>query len=301
MNEITNFRGDVVAGLGRPDEVDAFIATVGARVREVRQRKGMARRVLSELSGVSQRYLAQLENGDGNISIGLLQRVAQALDHKIEWLVGAEDPWGSETEKFARLFSSASSGLRRTVMETLVSAEPAQWRRQRIGLIGLRGAGKSTLGRKLGAALSLPFIELNRDIEEQSGMPVADVMALYGQEGYRRLERQALERVVATSDSVVLAVAGGIVSEPETFAFLLRHFHTIWLKAPPELHMRRVAEQGDERPMAGNSKAMDDLKSILTSREALYEKAEGVIDTEGKTPDESARDLVDAVRRLGVV
>ena len=108
MNEITNFRGDVVAGLGRPDEVDAFIATVGARVREVRQRKGMARRVLSELSGVSQRYLAQLENGDGNISIGLLQRVAQALDHKIEWLVGAEDPWGSETEKFARLFSSAS-------------------------------------------------------------------------------------------------------------------------------------------------------------------------------------------------
>jgi len=301
MNEITNFRGDVVAGLGRPDEVDAFIATVGARVREVRQRKGMARRVLSELSGVSQRYLAQLENGDGNISIGLLQRVAQALDHKIEWLVGAEDPWGSETEKFARLFSSASSGLRRTVMETLVAAEPAQWRRQRIGLIGLRGAGKSTLGRKLGAALSLPFIELNRDIEEQSGMPVADVMALYGQEGYRRLERQALERVVATSDSVVLAVAGGIVSEPETFAFLLRHFHTIWLKAPPELHMRRVAEQGDERPMAGNSKAMDDLKSILTSREALYEKAEGVIDTEGKTPDESARDLVDAVRRLGVV
>jgi len=230
-----------------------------------------------------------------------LQRVAQALDHKIEWLVGAEDPWGSETEKFARLFSSASSGLRRTVMETLVAAEPAQWRRQRIGLIGLRGAGKSTLGRKLGAALSLPFIELNRDIEEQSGMPVADVMALYGQEGYRRLERQALERVVATSDSVVLAVAGGIVSEPETFAFLLRHFHTIWLKAPPELHMRRVAEQGDERPMAGNSKAMDDLKSILTSREALYEKAEGVIDTEGKTPDESARDLVDAVRRLGVV
>jgi len=301
MNEITNFRGDVVAGLGRPDEVDAFIATVGARVREVRQRKGMARRVLSELSGVSQRYLAQLENGDGNISIGLLQRVAQALDHKIEWLVGAEDPWGSETEKFARLFSSASSGLRRTVMETLVAAEPAQWRRQRIGLIGLRGAGKSTLGRKLGAALSLPFIELNRDIEEQIGMPVADVMALYGQEGYRRLERQALERVVATSDSVVLAVAGGIVSEPETFAFLLRHFHTIWLKAPPELHMRRVAEQGDERPMAGNSKAMDDLKSILTSREALYEKAEGVIDTEGKTPDESARDLVDAVRRLGVV
>jgi XRE family transcriptional regulator, aerobic/anaerobic benzoate catabolism transcriptional regulator len=300
MNEITNFRGDVVDGAERPDDVDAFIAKVGERVREVRQRKGMARRVLSELSGVSQRYLAQLENGDGNISIGLLYKVAHALDHKIEWLVGSEDPWGSETEKFARIFSSASSGLRRKVMETLIAAQPAHLRGRRIGLIGLRGAGKSTLGRRLGAALSLPFVELNRDIEEQSGMPVADVMALYGQEGYRRLERQALERVVATSDSVVLAVAGGIVSEPETFAFLLHHFHTIWLKAPPEVHMKRVAEQGDERPMAGNAKAMDELKSILTSREALYAKAEGMIDTEGRTPDESARDLVEAVRKLGI-
>jgi XRE family aerobic/anaerobic benzoate catabolism transcriptional regulator len=296
MNEITNFRGDIV-----PDEIDGFIATVGERVRAVRQRKGMARRVLSELSGVSQRYLAQLENGDGNISIGLLARIARALDHRVEWLVGAEDPWSSETETFARQFSAATASVRQKVIETLIAAEPARARRQRISLIGLRGAGKSTLGRKLGAALSLPFVELNRDIEEQSGMPVADVMALYGQEGYRRLERQALERVVATSDSVVLAVAGGIVSEPETFAFLLRHFHTIWLKAPPETHMRRVAEQGDTRPMAGNAKAMDDLKSILTSREALYAKAEGMIDTDGKTPDESAEQLVGELRRLGVV
>ena len=131
-------------------------------------------------------------------------------------------------------------------------------------------------------------------------MPVTDVMALYGQEGYRRLERQALERVVATSDSVVLAVAGGIVSEPETFAFLLRHFHTIWLKAPPDMHMKRVIEQGDERPMAGNPKAMEELTSILTSREALYGKAEAVVDTAGRAPEESARDLIETVHRLGV-
>ncbi len=303
MNEITNFRGDVIHGesaSGRSDEVDAFIATVGERVRKARQRKGIARRVLSESSGVSQRYLAQLENGGGNISIALLYKVAQALDHRVEWLVGADDPWGSETTKFAELYRSATSDLRQKAMEILLAAQPAQPRRKRICLIGLRGAGKSTLGRRLGAELSIPFVELNRDIEEQSGMPVTDVMALYGQEGYRRLERQALERVVATADSVVLAVAGGIVSEPETFAFLLRNFHAIWLKAPPEVHMKRVLEQGDERPMAGNPKAMEELISILMSREALYAKAEIVVDTDGKSADESTRDLVQAVRKLGV-
>ena len=302
MNEITNFRGDVVDGpdSDRSEAVDAFIAAVGERVRKARQRKGIARRVLSELSGVSQRYLAQLENGQGNISIGLLHKVAQALDHRVEWLVGEEDPWGSDVAKFAELYRSAPRDKRERVMAILQPGDPERLRRQRICLIGLRGAGKSTLGRRLGVALSIPFIELNRDIEEQSGMPVTDVMALYGQEGYRRLERQALERVVATSDSVVLAVAGGIVSEPETFAFLLRHFHAIWLKAPPEMHMKRVIEQGDERPMAGNPKAMEELTSILTSREALYAKAEDVVDTASRTPEESTHDLIEAVRRLGI-
>ncbi len=303
MNETTNFRGDLVRGesvSGRSGEVDAFITTVGERVRKARQRKGIARRVLSELSGVSQRYLAQLENGRGNISIALLYRVAQALDHRVEWLVGADDPWGSEGAKFAELYRSATSDLRRKAMEILVTAQPAQLRRRRICLVGLRGAGKSTLGRRLGAALSIPFVESNRDIEEQSGMPVADVIALYGQEGYRRLERQALERVAATTDAVVLAVAGGIVAEPETFAFLLHNFHAIWLKAAPEVHMRRVIEQGDERPMAGNPKAMEELTSILTSREALYAKAEIMIDTGGKSIDESSHDLVEAVRKLGI-
>jgi XRE family aerobic/anaerobic benzoate catabolism transcriptional regulator len=260
----------------------------------------MARRVLSELSGVSQRYLAQLENGRGNISIALLHAVAQALDHRIEWLVGADDPWASEGARFAELYRAAPADLRRKAMEALVAAQPAQRRAKRVCLIGLRGAGKSTLGRRLGAALSFPFVEINRDIEEQSGMPVSDVIALYGQEGYRRLERQALERVVATTDTVVLAVAGGIVAEPETFAFLLDNFHSIWLKAPPEVHMRRVVEQGDERPMAGNPKAMEELTSILTSREALYAKAEIMIETSGKSIEQSVQDLLQAVRRLGV-
>jgi XRE family aerobic/anaerobic benzoate catabolism transcriptional regulator len=166
VNEITDFRGDVISGELEPGraDVDAFIATVGDRVRKARQRKGIARRVLSELSGVSQRYLAQLENGDGNISIGLLYRIAQALDHRIEWLVGADDPRGSETAQFAELYRSASTGLRQKALEILIAGQPAQWRRRRIGLIGLRGAGKSTLGPRLGAALSFPFVELNREI-----------------------------------------------------------------------------------------------------------------------------------------
>ncbi len=303
MNEITNFRGDVVADENAlsPISVDDFVIRVGDRVRKARQRKGIVRRVLSELSGVSQRYLAQLENGGGNISIALLHRIAYALDHRIEWLVGEEDPWASETAQFAELYRSATSDQRREVMRILNPGGSEQFRMQRICLIGLRGAGKSTLGRMLGEAIGLPFVELNRDIEEQSGMPVNEVMALYGQEGYRRLERQAIERIVATSASVVLAVAGGIVSEPETYKYLLRHFHTIWLKASPEEHMARVRKQGDERPMAGNPKAMDELKSILTSREALYAKAERTVNTGGKTLEESKRDIFEAVRELAVL
>jgi len=302
MNEITNFRGDIVGNDNGPSTAaDDLVARVGVRVRAARERKGMSRRVLSELSDVSQRYLAQLEKGDGNISIALLYRVANALDHRIEWLVGEEDPWDSETARISQLYHSADSEQRQRVLQILDPGRPAQLRRQRICLIGLRGAGKSTIGSMLGKQLDIPFAELNREIEEQSGMPVNEVMALYGQEGYRRLERQALERIVATTDTIILAVAGGIVSEPETFGYLLRNFHTVWLKATPEEHMERVRRQGDERPMAGNPKAMEELKSILTSREALYTKAEARIDTSGKTPGESVEELQERLRRLSIV
>lgn len=148
----------------------------------------------------------------------------------------------------------------------------------------------------LGAQLDLPFVELNREIEEQSGMPVNEVMALYGHEGYRRLERQAVERVVAIYDALVLAVAGGIVSEPETHSYLLRNFHTVWLRASPQDHMSRVRAQGDERPMAGNPKAMEELRSILTSRENLYARAEAMINTSGKTLEQSLQELVKVAR-----
>jgi XRE family transcriptional regulator, aerobic/anaerobic benzoate catabolism transcriptional regulator len=283
------------------ESAKTFVALVGERVRKARERRGISRRTLSQLSNVSLRYLAQLEGGSGNISIALLWRVSDALDHRIEWLIGADDPWTSEVVECSELFRSSTRELRRRVMRILNPDDPARLRQQRLCLIGLRGAGKSTLGKILSKDLSLPFIELNREIEEVSGMPATEVMALYGQEGYRRLERQALERIVATSDAAVLAVAGGIVAEPETFAYLLRYFHTVWIKARPEEHMERVRNQGDLRPMKGNPKAMEELYSILASREELYAKAEATVDTSGRSLEESKRDLVAAVRKLEIL
>ena len=297
MAELTNFRGEVQNASSQADlEVAALIARVGERVRRARDRKGIPRRVLSEKSGVSPRYLAQLEAGEGNISIGLLQRVAHALDHKIEWLVGSDDPWSSEALRIADLYRSADSQTQARVLATLTPEPVEAARGHRICLIGLRGAGKSTLGTRAGETLGVPFVELNREIEEQSGMPVDDLMALYGQEGYRRLEAQAIYRVIATHDTMILAVAGGIVAEPETYNHLLARFHTIWIKATPAEHMARVREQGDTRPMAGNPEAMDQLKSILTAREALYERALAKLDTSGRTEDESLEELLTLIR-----
>lgn len=298
MGEITNFRGEI-ATPDADDAVTALILRVGDRVRRARERKGIPRRVLSEISGVSPRYLAQLEGGEGNISIGLLQRVAIALDHRIEWLIGEEDPWMSDALRVADLYRSASGDVRRRVLDLLAPEPVETMRAHRICLVGLRGAGKSTLGAAAGAALGVPFVELNREIEDQSGMPVNEVLALYGQEGYRKLEAQALGRVIATYDTMILAVAGGIVAEPETYKTLLAHFHTIWVKASPAEHMNRVRAQGDTRPMAGNPEAMEQLKSILTSRESLYERALAQLDTTGKPTQTSVDELTALIRDRG--
>ncbi len=264
---------------------------VGARVRRARQMRGIPRRILSEYSGVSPRYLAQLEAGEGNISIGVLHRVAQALDYKAEWLIGEDDPWDSDALQIVELFRQASDDVKDSVRRALQPHPDEDARAHRVCLIGLRGAGKSTLGAMLAAAQRLPFVELTAMIEEMAGMPMSEVMAFYGQEGYRNLEAQALDRVIAEHDRVVLAVAGGIVSEPSTYATLLGRFHTIWLRASPTEHMDRVRAQGDERPMAGNPKAMEQLKNILASREALYGRANAQLDTSGRAPHVSLNEL----------
>jgi XRE family transcriptional regulator, aerobic/anaerobic benzoate catabolism transcriptional regulator len=297
MSEIVTFGGRVTSTRDDDAKVDRLLSSVGERVRNARARTGLSRRMLAEKSGVSQRYLAQLESGQGNISIGLLLRVADALDFRIEWLVAEEDPWTSDIVMISSLLRSSTRTQRERVLEILDPQNPGLRRASRIAFIGLRGAGKSTLGRLTAAQLGLPFRELNEDIAEASGIPAGEVMALYGPEGYRHLERQSLERIVATCDRLVLAAAGGIVSQPETYSYLLRNFHTIWLKAEPEEHMARVRGQGDERPMAGNPDAMAELRNILTSREALYAKADAHINTSKTTLEKSLEAILDAIAK----
>ncbi|WP_158970968.1 helix-turn-helix transcriptional regulator [Chachezhania sediminis] len=279
--------------------VSDVMRRVGARVRMARAEKGLPRRALSEASGVSARYLAQLEAGQGNISIALLERVAVALGRRLEWLIGSDPAVPTEAARVAELYRAAPAAVQAQVLQLLAPGEVPDARRNRICLVGLRGAGKSTLGTRAGAVLGLPFVELNREIEEQSGMPVGEVMALYGQEGYRRLEAQAVARVIRQHDALILAVAGGIVADTETYGELLAHFHTIWVRTSPDEHMARVRAQGDERPMAGNPEAMEQLKSILTDREELYARAEAQLDTSRKTTDASLQDLLALIEERG--
>ncbi|MEP3629557.1 MAG: helix-turn-helix transcriptional regulator [Hyphomicrobiales bacterium] len=271
-----------------------FIAKVGERVRRARKMRGISRRILSERSGISQRYLAQLELGSGNISIALLLKVAVGLGEPIEsFIVDHENT--DDAHHAITLFKKADDQTKAQVLAILDPEAARQHRHKRIALIGLRGAGKSTLGAIAGERLQTQFMELNDEIERSNGMSVNETIELYGQEGYRLLERQAIEKIATAKEQIILAVAGGIVSEPETFNYLLRHYHTIWIKAAPEEHMDRVRAQGDERPMAGNPEAFQQLRQILTSREAHYQRASTVVDTTRTSLEMSTQALLSMI------
>lgn len=264
-----------------PPGTDDFLSRLGARVRAAREDAGQSRRALAARTGISERHLAHLELGTGNISIALLQRVATAMDLPVAALVEEPDP-------LVTALRAADDGVRRQVRRLL---SPDFREHGRVALIGLRGSGKSTLGRRAAQRLGLPFRELNTEIEQAAGISVSEVFALYGSSGYRRLEREALDRLVA-GPPMILAVAGGITSDPGTFQTLLDAFRTVWLRASPIEHMNRVRAQGDERPMAGNPAAMAELRTLLIEREADYARANHQIDTSGQTVGESLEALV---------
>jgi XRE family aerobic/anaerobic benzoate catabolism transcriptional regulator len=252
---------------------DDFLVTLGTRVREIRDRRGMARKLVAREAGVSERHLAHLEAGDGNVSIMLLRGIARALDERLIRRFLERLPQQRLEEVVFRL-------MRDFGHEEAV-------RRKRIALIGLRGAGKSTLGTRLAREQGVPFIELDREIAKDTGMPSSEIFSLYGQTGYRRIEKSTLERIIREHRSAVISVGGGVVAEAETYSMLLSNCYTIWVRARPEEHMARVVAQGDLRPMAGNEEAMDNLRRILEARESLYAKADMVIDTSGESVEAS--------------
>jgi XRE family aerobic/anaerobic benzoate catabolism transcriptional regulator len=276
-----------------------YLKLLGERVRETRARRGMTRKLLARDSSVSERYLAQLETGQGNISILLLRQIAKALDIPVEALVlaGPEPPVDLvHTTEFLRRLPAAELAEARRLLVQHFSGVDLAARRGRIALIGLRGAGKSTLGAIVAEQMEVPFLELDRLIEQESGVGLSAIFDLYGQGGFRRLERRCLDEVIERYPRFVLATGGSLVSEPATFERLLTMCYTVWLRATPEQHMQRVIAQGDMRPMADNRESMSDLKRILEVREPLYRKADMTIDTNDSSPEESAEMLLHAVR-----
>ena len=279
----------------------AFLAAIGSEVRRNRAKRGMTRRQLAQASQTSERYLAQIESGAGNPSVSVLRAIAQALDLSCAALLpeaGARTAaLGAILDLLAQVPEGELPALAKDIEARLARPGGAD-RARRIALVGLRGAGKSTLGRMLAQHLGWPFIELDRVVEEDYGASIPDLIEMAGTATFRRQERSALDRIVTAQDAAIITTAGGIVANPETYALLLRRTHTIWIKARPEDHMSRVMAQGDFRPMAQNRAAMADLVAILEARRADYSRAEAEIDTSGDAIEQSFAKLLRTVTAL---
>jgi XRE family aerobic/anaerobic benzoate catabolism transcriptional regulator len=281
--------------------VAAFLAAIGREVRSHRAKRGMTRRQLAQASETSERYLAQIESGAGNPSASVLRAIALALDLPVVALLpqtgAGNTALGAILDLLAQVPESELPALTKLI-EARVARPGHADRAQRIALVGLRGAGKSTLGRRLAEHLGWPLIELDRVVEEDYGARIPDLIEMAGTATFRRHERNALERVIGANDMAIITTAGGIVSNRETYALLLRRTHTIWIKARPEDHMGRVMAQGDFRPMAQNRAAMADLMAILEARRADYARAQAELDTSGDTADQSFSKLLRLVTTL---
>ncbi len=281
---------------GRGDA--AFAAEIGRMVRLGRAKRGMSRRQLAQASGTSERYLAQIESGAGNPSVLVLRAIADALEMPMFELLpqtgGVAAPYARIIDLIGRAPPSDLAAIAESIERQIAHIAAAD-RGRRIGLVGLRGAGKSTLGKLLAEKLGVPFIELNRRVEQEYGASVPLLIEMSGIATFRRYERACLERAIAENEGAVIATAGGIVSNPETYGLLLRRTHTVWISAQPEEHMGRVMKQGDFRPMAKNREAMADLHAILESRRTDYARAELNLDTSGATVQQSFAKLTKLV------
>lgn len=283
---------------GDADETrDPFLLGLGERVRTLRARRGMTRKALALEADVSERYLANLETGAGNASVLFLRQLTKALNCTLAEIVGDESTLSPDWMRIRELLSGRDKetlASARAALETLLATAPQDPnRRGRIALIGLRGAGKSTLGRMLADELKVPFVELNRVIEQLAGCPPSEIHALYGASAYRRYEHRALSAVIAEHTRAVIASPGGLVSEAATLSTLLAHCFAVWLQATPEDHMHRVIAQGDLRPMAGNAESMDDLRRILAGRSEFYGRADMTFNTSGLSLAEAYLSLRD--------
>ncbi len=281
---------------------DPFLASMGMRVRQLRSRKGMTRKAAALAAHVSERHLANLEHGVGNVSTLVLVELSQALECSIAEIIGdittSTPEWLMIRELLSGKDEATLRNVRGAIQALLGSTSSFSGRKQRIALIGLRGAGKSTLGKMLSEFLGFQFLELSAEIEKFAGCSISEIQALYGQTAYRRYERRALEESIQIYTEAVIATPGGLVSDPANFNDVLTHCTTIWLQAAPEDHMNRVIAQGDMRPMASSKEAMEDLKAILSGREEFYSKADYKINTSAQSLEATFEILKSTVQRV---
>ncbi len=279
------------------DAKNPFLAALGERVRSQRSRRGLTRKALAAAADMSERHLANLEYGVGNASILILQQVADALECPLaelhgdlttsnpEWLMLRKLLENADEAQLKHLRLNIATYLGALRADSITATDLKS--SQRIALIGLRGAGKSTLGKMLAQALGYPFFEMSAEIEKLAGTSVAEIQALYGVTAYRRYERRALDMLIAQHTQCVIATPGGLVSDVSTFNTVLTHCTSVWLQAEPQEHLQRVQAQGDMRPMAASKEALDDLKSILAGRAAFYSKADFSLNTSAQGLHES--------------
>jgi XRE family aerobic/anaerobic benzoate catabolism transcriptional regulator len=284
----------------KEEDKNPLLVALGERLRTLRARRGLTRKAVALAADVSERYLANLEYGTGNASLLILDQVARAIHCSMAELIGdvstSSPEWLLIREQLEGRSEADLRRARIAIGQALGTGGDLQTKSKRVALIGLRGAGKSTLGKMLADDLDMPFLELSREIEKVAGCSIREIHDLYGTNAYRRYERRALEEAIQIYPEMVLATPGGLVSDPATLNLLLAHCTTVWLQADPEEHMARVAAQGDLRPMAASAEAMEDLKRILAGRAAFYSKADLSVDTSGQTLEHSFHALREQVR-----